>query len=110
MAKADTGGTDKALRQGKYAPYAMTLPGMLWLYLFFVIPLVTLLKIALSTKPNRNLPVYDLTWAWGNFSAAFGDYGEQPGDGTPTISHDDARRQISGKSLAFVDGLDQDPA
>jgi spermidine/putrescine transport system permease protein len=77
VARADAGGSDKALRQGKYAPYAMTLPGMLWLYLFFVIPLVTLLKIALSTKPNRNLPVYDLTWAWGNFRAAFGDYGEQ---------------------------------
>ncbi|HRE01158.1 MAG TPA: hypothetical protein PLV68_07640, partial [Ilumatobacteraceae bacterium] len=62
MAKADTGGTNKALREGKIAPYVMTLPGMLWLYFFFIVPLVTLLKIALSVKPDRNLPVYDLTW------------------------------------------------
>ena len=41
----------------------------------------------------------------GAVHAYFGDYGEQPGDGTPTISHDDARRQISAKSVAFVDAL-----
>ncbi len=76
MAKAATG-TNKALREGKIAPYVMTLPGMLWLYFFFLVPLVTLLKIALSVKPNRDLPAYDLTWAWGNFSTAFDDYGEQ---------------------------------
>lgn len=37
--------------------------------------------------------------------AYFGDYGPQPGDGTPTITHDDARAQISGAAVAFVDGL-----
>ena len=42
----------------------------------------------------------------GAVHAYFGDYGEQPGDGTPTISHDDARRQISAKTLTYVDGLD----
>ena len=41
----------------------------------------------------------------GAVHAYFGDYGEQPGDGTPTISHDDARRQISAKTLTYVDGL-----
>jgi spermidine/putrescine transport system permease protein len=75
VAKAAT--TDKALRNGRYAPYLMTLPGMLWLYFFFIVPLVTLLKIALSVKPNPDLPVYDLTWAWDNFGTAFDDYGEQ---------------------------------
>lgn len=38
--------------------------------------------------------------------AQFGDYGAQVGDGTPTISHDDARRQISDASVAFLDSLD----
>ncbi|WP_278236095.1 alpha/beta hydrolase [Isoptericola sp. AK164] len=41
----------------------------------------------------------------GAVHAFFGDYGPQPGDGTPTISHDDARQQISAASRAFVDGL-----
>ena len=38
----------------------------------------------------------------GAVHSYFGDYGPQPGDGTPTISHDDARRQISAASVAFV--------
>ncbi|SKC59022.1 alpha/beta hydrolase [Krasilnikoviella flava] len=41
----------------------------------------------------------------GGVHAFFGDYGPQPGDGTPTISHDDAREQISAAAVAFVDGL-----
>lgn len=40
----------------------------------------------------------------GAVHAQFGDYGVQPGDGTPTISHDDARAQISAAAVAFVDG------
>lgn len=41
----------------------------------------------------------------GGVHAFFGDYGSQPGDGTPTITHDVARTQISDASLAFVDSL-----
>ncbi len=40
----------------------------------------------------------------GAVHAYFGDYGPQPGDGTPTISHDDARDQISSLSVQFVNG------
>ena len=40
----------------------------------------------------------------GAVHAYFGDYGPQPGDGTPTISHDDARRQISAATVDFVGG------
>jgi dienelactone hydrolase len=41
----------------------------------------------------------------GGVHAFFGDYGPQPGDGAPTISHDDARRQIAAASIAWVDNL-----
>lgn len=41
----------------------------------------------------------------GAVHAFFGDYGPQPGDGTPTITHDDARQQISNASVDFVSGL-----
>jgi hypothetical protein len=41
----------------------------------------------------------------GVVHAFFADYGPQPGDGTPTISHDEARTQISAVSTRFVDGL-----
>jgi len=41
----------------------------------------------------------------GASHAQFGDYGPQAGDNTPTISHDEARRQISATSLRFVESV-----
>ena len=41
----------------------------------------------------------------GAVHSQFGDYGTQPGDGQPTITHDEARQRISAESVAFVDGL-----
>lgn len=41
----------------------------------------------------------------GAVHSFFGDYGTQPGDGTPTISHDEARTRISRVTLDFVDTL-----
>jgi spermidine/putrescine transport system permease protein len=67
----------RSLRDARFVPYAMSTPGMLWLYLFFLVPMVTLLKIALSTKPNRLLPQFDFDWHWSNFSTAFDQYGTQ---------------------------------
>ena len=76
MAKDDTG-SDRNLRTGRRVPYALALPGLAWLYLFFLVPLVTLLKVALSTKPDPNLPQYDFTWEWSNFTTAFTDFRPQ---------------------------------
>jgi spermidine/putrescine transport system permease protein len=59
-----------SLRKGRKAPYALLSPGMLWLILFFLVPMGTLLKIALSEKPSAFLPEYDFTWRWSNFSTA----------------------------------------
>lgn len=41
----------------------------------------------------------------GGVHAYFGDYGPQPGDGQSTISHDEARTQISNASVGFVTEL-----
>ncbi|WP_154795068.1 alpha/beta hydrolase [Occultella kanbiaonis] len=41
----------------------------------------------------------------GGVHAYFADYGPQPGDGTPTISQDDARQQISDATVRFVNSL-----
>lgn len=61
---------ESSLRKGRKAPYGLLSPGMLWLILFFLVPMWTLLKIALSTKPNPFLPEYEFSWDWGNFSTA----------------------------------------
>ena len=68
---------DRTLRSGRKIPYWLILPGMLFTFVFFVVPLITLLKIALSTKPDRLLPNYEFTWEWSNFSAAFDQFGTQ---------------------------------
>jgi len=73
---ADTG-ADRSLRGGKRIPYVLLIPGMLFTFVFFIVPLITLLKISLSTKPDRLLPEYEFTWEWDNFSTAFTDFGSQ---------------------------------
>jgi spermidine/putrescine transport system permease protein len=75
VAAADTG--DRTQKDGRFAPYLMSLPGLLCLYLFFIVPLVTLLKIALSERRERGSSRVDFVWAWDNFSKAFTDFGDQ---------------------------------
>ncbi len=76
MARHDTA-SDIGRRDGRNLPYLLVLPGIAFLFVFFVVPLITLFKISLSNKPDRLRPEYDLTWDWGNFSAAFTDFGGQ---------------------------------
>ena len=76
MAAADTG-DDRSLRSGRRVPYLIAAPGLLFLFVFFIVPLITLFKISLSTKPDRLLPNYDFTWEWSNFGTAFDDFGAQ---------------------------------
>jgi len=64
------GAANTSAKPGRKATYALLSPGMLWLLLFFLVPMGTLLKIALSTKPDPWLPHYDFTWRWANFSDA----------------------------------------
>ncbi|MET0144032.1 MAG: ABC transporter permease [Ilumatobacteraceae bacterium] len=68
---------DRTLRDARFAPYLMSLPGLLCLYLFFVVPLVTLLKIALSVRTESGSTNVDFSWEWSNFSKAFTDFGPQ---------------------------------
>ncbi len=76
MAAADTS-ADRSRREGRTIPYVLLVPGMLFTFVFFIVPLITLLKISLSTKPDRLLPEYDFTWEWSNFATAFDDFGTQ---------------------------------
>ena len=75
MAADDT--DNRTLRKSRWTPYLLSLPGLLCLYLFFLVPLVTLLKIALSVPVERGSSLVDFTWEWSNFSKAFTDFGDQ---------------------------------
>lgn len=70
---------DRNVRVGRRIPYLIALPGLAFLFVFFVVPLISLFKIALSTKPDRRLAEYDFSWEWSNFSTAFDDFGAQLG-------------------------------
>ncbi|BCW69866.1 alpha/beta hydrolase [Arthrobacter sp. NicSoilB8] len=50
-------------------------------------------------------PTTTYTTVVGGVHAFFGDYGEQPGDGEPGISRNEAQQQIVAESLRFMDGL-----
>jgi spermidine/putrescine transport system permease protein len=59
------------------APYGLMKPGLLWMALFFLAPVWSLLRISLSTKESRFSVQYDFGWAWQNYSTAFSDFGAQ---------------------------------
>ncbi len=59
------------------APYGLMKPGLLWMALFFLAPVWSLVRISLSTKESRFSVQYNFTWAWDNYARAFSDFGGQ---------------------------------
>ncbi len=65
-------------KQAKWVPYAMIAPGLIYLAIFFVIPILTLFKTSLSSNTGSvYLPEFSLTWEFSNYSDAISDYQEQ---------------------------------
>lgn len=60
-----------------WMPYALLLPGLLWLGLFFVTPILTLLSTSLQEGSIGT--GFRLTWRFANYTNAFWDYREQFG-------------------------------
>lgn len=54
--------------------YLLLLPGTLWLLLFFVVPLVTLVSTSLYDPAGTLETGYQLTFAFGNYVDAIDDY------------------------------------
>ena len=59
------------------APYGLLAPGTLWLALFYLAPLWTLLRISLSSKESRFSVDYQFTWELVNYQVAFTEFGPQ---------------------------------
>jgi spermidine/putrescine transport system permease protein len=62
-------------RRGGAAPYALLLPGGLWLLAFFAIPLV--LMVSLSLQTGNLIDGFQQTFHWQNYTDGLGAYGEQ---------------------------------
>jgi spermidine/putrescine transport system permease protein len=61
-------------RHPRLTPYLLLAPGLLWLGLFFVIPLVFL---AYQSLQSGVFPNFEFTWEFSNFTDALSDYREQ---------------------------------
>ena len=59
------------------APYGLLKPGALWLALFYVAPLWTLLRISLSSRESRFSIDYQFTWELSNYLRAFTEFAPQ---------------------------------
>lgn len=66
----------KNKKRRRFAPAALLSPGMIWLLLFFLLPLITLFQKSLSSRANR-FAEPEFSWEWSNYSQAFSQYGDQ---------------------------------
>ena len=62
-------------RRGAYVPYLLLLPGMLWLVVFFLVPMLSLASQSLQTGDVDN--GYTLTFNFATYSDALGTYWPQ---------------------------------
>jgi len=59
---------NKPQRRGRFTPYWLLLPGILWLTIFFVVPLVTLFGTSLMTPvPGGDVGEYEQTFHFANY-------------------------------------------
>jgi spermidine/putrescine transport system permease protein len=68
---------ERSRRRGRIAPYALLSPGMLWLILFFLVPLFTLAEMSLSTKTSRFDFDPSFAWDFGVYTSAISTYSSQ---------------------------------
>lgn len=60
-------------------PYALLSPGVLWLVLFFLVPMWSLAAMSLSRKKSRLDFAPRFGWHFSNYTSAFSTYGPQLG-------------------------------
>ena len=67
--------TATAGRRSRLTPYLLLAPGLLWLLVFFVVPMVILWQTSLQTGSLEE--GFVLTWRWANYSDAVSRYTQQ---------------------------------
>jgi spermidine/putrescine transport system permease protein len=73
------GAVDTAPKRGRLAPYGLLSPGIIWLILFFVVPVATLVRTSLSDRSGGRFQPSELSfsWNWTNYSDSWSRFGEQ---------------------------------
>src|SRR3990172_6441428 len=74
------GVVEAGARRSRFAPYGLLSPGVLWLILFFLVPVLTLVRASLSERPNRFLPSeLEFSWDFSNYTDALSRFSTQFG-------------------------------
>ena len=63
-------------RRRRLVPYWLLGPGLIWLALFFVVPLYFMLRLSLESG-SLETGGFEFTWEWSNYSVGFDLFGEQ---------------------------------
>lgn len=71
------GGGGRLRPRGRATPYLLGLPAWLYLVIFFVVPLVSVLVLSLET--GNPVTGYSLTWHFGEFGSVVSAYGAELG-------------------------------
>ncbi len=66
---------DSGKTRGRWTPYFLLLPGMAWLAVFFIVPVVFLVSMSLQT--GNIVDGYELTWNFGTYGDAITQYWDQ---------------------------------
>ena len=67
---------DRTQRRGGWVPYGLLSPGVVWLALFFLVPLLTLVRVSLSTQESRFEQKFSFTWEFKNYSDVLSEFGD----------------------------------
>ncbi|HET7661476.1 MAG TPA: ABC transporter permease [Oryzihumus sp.] len=65
----------KPARRGRWTPYLLLVPGLLWLVIFFVLPTLSLASQSLQTGSVDT--GYTMTWNWQTYTDALASYWPQ---------------------------------
>lgn len=84
------------------APYGLLKPGILWLSLFFLAPLWSMLQMSLSSKESRFDFFPTFSWEWQNYTTAFDTYGAQFGRSFTYAAIATVLTLVIGYPLAYV--------
>ena len=76
-AEAETGPTPEAERKRGWVGYLLLLPGALWLAVFFVVPLFSLVSTSLYDPTGSLETGYQMTGYVANYTTVLEDYSEQ---------------------------------
>ncbi|MEZ0064092.1 spermidine/putrescine transport system permease protein [Streptacidiphilus sp. MAP12-20] len=69
------GGAAPRKRRRNFTPWVLLLPGLLWLIVFFLVPIFT--SVIASVQTGSSDVGFQLTWAWGNYTKSLSDNGPQ---------------------------------